>query len=241
MRYLKEIIKASRNHKKLPSFKKLLKQYGRWKFYHNKKDSLKNGLPWITFSSIEFLEENLKPGMRVFEYGGGGSTIFFSRKVQELITVEHDKDWFDALSKTMGSSTKAQWKGLFIEPQKQTSQLKLDPSNPAHYFSDDENFRSSIFLNYASAIDVYPDEYFDVVLVDGRARPSCLFHSLDKVKNGGFLVLDNSDRAYYLSGMKGKLEDYEMVVNDFGPTPYIGWFTQTSIWKRKDPIKSDSN
>jgi len=73
-----------------------------------------------------------------------------------------------------------------------------DPADPHLYQSDDEGFRGCSFRQYASQIDAYPDEHFDILLVDGRARPSCIAHGAAKVKVGGLLVLDNADRAYYL-------------------------------------------
>ena len=50
---------------------------------------------------------------------------------------------------------------------------------------------------YASVIDRFPDGYFGLVFVDGRSRPSCVKHSIPKIKSGGFLILDDADRNYY--------------------------------------------
>ena len=170
--------------------------------------------------------------MTVFEYGGGGSTLFFATKVRELVTVEHNKEWFDGLTREMKKHNLVKWSGYFIEPEEAGSTNHLVTSNPDHYFSGDEKFHSKTFRNYASVIDKYGDEYFDVVLIDGRARPSCLKHSLNKIKKNGLLILDNADRSYYLEEFKDQLNNYKLVCNFYGPTPYISWFTQTNIWRR---------
>ena len=34
-------------------------------------------LPWISYGAIDFLDGYLKPDMTVYEYGSGGSTLFF--------------------------------------------------------------------------------------------------------------------------------------------------------------------
>jgi hypothetical protein len=34
-------------------------------------------LPWISYAAIDFLDGYLKPDMTVYEYGSGGSTLFF--------------------------------------------------------------------------------------------------------------------------------------------------------------------
>ncbi len=48
---------------------------------------------------------------------------------------------------------------------------------------------------YAAAIDI--EGTFDVVVVDGVARPLCVEHAVDHVADDGFLVLDDADRAEY--------------------------------------------
>lgn len=53
-----------------------------------------NPLPWITYPAIEFLINRIYPGMSVFEYGCGGSTLWWASRVKEVISVEHDKDWY---------------------------------------------------------------------------------------------------------------------------------------------------
>lgn len=212
--------------------KELMGQYQRWKYYLKEKDALKNAIPWITFKAIDYLNANLSREMKVFEFGGGGSTLFFNSRVGELTTVEHDKNWFEALHEEMEHKAKARWQGLFIEPQDKSSPEDLDPANPDDYFSEDQAFRSKTFQTYACAIEAYPDQHFDLVLIDGRARPSCLKHSLAKVKMGGMLVLDNTDREYYLRRFNGKMNNYQLISDHFGPTPYISWFTQTNVWRR---------
>ena len=34
-------------------------------------------IPWFSYAAIDFLEDYLQPEMSVFEYGTGGSTLFF--------------------------------------------------------------------------------------------------------------------------------------------------------------------
>ncbi|MDM8553379.1 hypothetical protein QUF75_01430 [Desulfococcaceae bacterium HSG7] len=76
-----------------------------------------------------------------------------------------------------------------------------DPADPYAYISDDERVKGMSFQKYVCSIDQYPNEYFDVVLIDGRARPSCIYRGINKVSNGGLLILDNADCAYYSKGM----------------------------------------
>jgi hypothetical protein len=58
-------------------------------------DPLSLGIPWLAFGAIEWLEQNVRSRWRVLELGSGGSTLFFRRRVRELVSVEHDARWFE--------------------------------------------------------------------------------------------------------------------------------------------------
>jgi predicted O-methyltransferase YrrM len=53
------------------------------------------------------------------------------------------------------------------------------------------------YAEYVAAIEEYPDDAFDVVVVDGRERARCLTAALPKVRPGGLLVVDDVDRERY--------------------------------------------
>ena len=57
--------------------------------------------PWMNYPLIDFLQHRLTSDLRVFEFGGGYSTIFFSRRVAHVTTVEHDHGWLQQLQKTI--------------------------------------------------------------------------------------------------------------------------------------------
>ena len=211
------------------------------RFFFKWKASLRHGRspivdrkPWMTFQAIEFLEENLRHGNNVFEYGGGGSTLYCLDKGAHVVTAEHDLIWFSLLKKSILKDVfYDNWEGIMVEPTIDPYKTTKDPSDPERYQSDDECFNEFWFKEYVSSIDCYSESFFDFVLVDGRSRPSCIKHSAPKVKIGGFLLLDNTERNYYLSmNAKKYLEHYEIVLDEFGPTPGALWFTKTTIWKR---------
>lgn len=57
----------------------------------------KNGkcLPWYTYPSIKFLDGRIQPGLRVFEFGSGNSTLWWADKVAYVTSCEHDLDWYN--------------------------------------------------------------------------------------------------------------------------------------------------
>ena len=54
-------------------------------------------LPWITYPTIHFLESRLRSDMSVFEFGSGNSTFWWAKRVAQVDTVEHLKEWYDKL------------------------------------------------------------------------------------------------------------------------------------------------
>lgn len=53
-----------------------------------------NPLPWMTYPAIDFLKSRIGKEMSIFEYGCGESTLWWSKRVKEVISVEHDRVWY---------------------------------------------------------------------------------------------------------------------------------------------------
>lgn len=72
---------------------------GWFKSFHSKRSIDKNGepIPWYAYAFTKFLENRLGKEMVVFEYGAGNSTLWFSKRVGKIYSVEHDKRWYNAL------------------------------------------------------------------------------------------------------------------------------------------------
>lgn len=62
-------------------------------------DANGNPIPWMTYSSISFLEKRIEHNMTVFEYSCGNSTLWWANRVKKLISCEHDKSWYDKMIK----------------------------------------------------------------------------------------------------------------------------------------------
>jgi hypothetical protein len=206
--------------------------YKRWKHLLG-KDPINEKLPWITFKAIDFIKKNTKCTDKVFEYGGGGSTLYFLDRVAEVVTVEHDQEWFRILQRKIDAENSIRWYGQLILPENPINTANLDRSKPTDFFSDAPEFRNATFRAYSMFICQFKDKYFDLVLIDGRARTSCLFFAMSKVKIGGYLLLDNSERKYYLQHNRELLQkNYKLLSKQITPVPYSPFFSQTSIWER---------
>lgn len=60
-----------------------------------------NSLPWLTYPAIEFLKKRVRKNMSVFEYGCGESTYWWAGMVNEVISVEHDREWYEKIRKKL--------------------------------------------------------------------------------------------------------------------------------------------
>ena len=54
-------------------------------------------IPWLTYSSMDFLIPRLSKEFTLLEYGAGYSTLFFSKYFKNVTSIEHDNDWIDIL------------------------------------------------------------------------------------------------------------------------------------------------
>ena len=84
------------------------------------------------------------------------------------------------------------------------------------------------FKKYVNSIEKYPQKYFDIIFIDGRARNSCVKKSLTKIRQDGIIILDNSERTIYHESIL-LLSKYKRIdFYGFGPYRIYPW--QTTIW-----------
>jgi hypothetical protein len=189
-------------------------------------------VPWLTFNAIDELRRRLPPNAVVFEYGSGGSTLFWLKHRAHCTSVEHDARWFALVRQRVGSNARHDYR-LVPPDAEQPARTDQDAADPKAYRSIDAAFRQHTFKAYARQIDEFPNGHFDVVLVDGRARPSCLMHAAPKVKRGGLLILDNAERDYYTAQAKSYLRDFERA-EFFGAGPSVNAMWRTDIYGRQN-------
>jgi len=196
--YSLESLKAKHAYPGAVNFRDLIRYFPEWwNALSPQRNSLDDTLPWIAFSATNFLEKILDKEVLVFEFGSGGSTLFFAKKVKEVFSVEHDKEWFEKVSGVLKKSKVDNVEISLLQPTKDINRITKSPANPDAYISGGERYKGMSFENYAKSIDKFPNDYFDIILIDGRARPSCFKHSVNKIKVGGHLILDNAERSHY--------------------------------------------
>ncbi|MEA5530355.1 class I SAM-dependent methyltransferase [Dolichospermum sp. UHCC 0684] len=61
-------------------------------------------IPWYTYPAIEFIENKIDSDFRIFEYGSGNSSLWWSERVTQVISIESDANWFGYIKENMPSN-----------------------------------------------------------------------------------------------------------------------------------------
>ena len=178
--------------------------------------------PWTSQPSIKAFEKILNKNMIGFEYGSGFSTLFFSKHLKHLTSVEHNEAWFNIVK------TKLREKGInnvdyhFIPSRKEERNTDYTFYKDYQLTIKDFSIRKE-YHDYFSFVSTFVNEHFDFVIVDGRARVECCLNAIPKLKSGGLFVLDNSDRDRYKPVFK-VLESWKSITTTTGLFDTTIWF-----------------
>lgn len=101
-----------------------------------------------------FFLDTVNHNTLVLEYGSGISTIEIAKRCKKIISIEHQKNWYEEIKNKIPSNCEL----IFKEPN-------LPYNEGGHCGTYDE------FKDYIEAsLNKGP---FDIILIDGRARVSC--------------------------------------------------------------------
>lgn len=163
--------------------------------------------------AAEWVEDYIGPNMVVFEYGSGQSTIYFANRVKKVITIELCTEKFEKY-KQYNPHT------YFVLPIKEE---RVFPYSHESYGTTDKEFEYYNFEKYVNSIKKFRNNYFDIVFINGRSRASCIMTVIPKVKKGGIIILNDSERYVYQDAKELFLKEY--------PHQEFGEGTRkTSIW-----------
>ncbi|MGH2957262.1 MAG: class I SAM-dependent methyltransferase [Solirubrobacterales bacterium] len=135
--------------------------------------------PWIVPAAIGWLRRRIKGDWSVLELGAGRSTPWLARRAGRVVSFEDNELWLRRTAETL------EREGLEVD-------LRLMPVEA-----------------FVEAVAALPDAGFDLVILDFLESPQVtrvdvLRPARDKVRPGGLLLLDDSDRPGYA-------EAYELV------------------------------
>ena len=175
--------------------------------------------PWLSPTSILFFKKYLEKDMVGAEFGSGSSTLFFAPRISKLYSVEHNEEWYHLINEKLTGLNCSNVDYRFV--------VQNDKSDFVDDVFDLEEKRDfeirRDYVNYFRALNDIQDHSLDFAIVDGRARTECCHEILPKIKKGGILILDNSERKRYELVFE-QLKDYEMYETTNGLTNTTFWF-----------------
>jgi hypothetical protein len=163
------------------------------------RDQENNYVPWFTYPAIEALKNWDLSEKRVFEYGSGYSTLFWASRAREVVSVEHNRGWYEKITGLVPANTR-----LILAP------IDRDDDDPSPELREQ-------FKTYAEAIE----GRFDIIVIDGYARSRVRYHcaraALPHLDANGLVILDNSD---WLPATSMFLREANLIEIDLnGPVP----------------------
>ncbi len=232
--YIRQYFLYHKKHKSNINIIDLIRYYPDWKnnLNCNLDSFLDKEIPWFTYPAITFLSKTLTTQMKVFEYGTGGSTLFFAKRVNELHSVEHDQLWGKRIIERVIKSKLSNCEFNIVEPITSMNNSDNDTSNPESFISENLDYSDKSFERYTKEINKFEDNYFDMIIIDGRARPSCFKYARSKLKTNGFIVLDNSERKHYKYIFEELKNSSWKMIKLNGPGPINHYFWDTTVWEK---------
>ncbi|MDT4902398.1 MAG: hypothetical protein QOJ37_1661 [Pseudonocardiales bacterium] len=174
-------------------------------------------VPWWTYRAIDVVDSWLsahpKP-IRVYEYGSGASTLWLSRRADEVYTVEHHRGFAEHIAPTLAGQPNIHMR--IVEPVPSTSPVVS---------SQKEGNADLDFADYVNSIGAV-DGAFSLIVIDGRAREACLRAAIPRLDPDGLIVFDNTRRRRYREAIAAA-GVHERVLR--GLTPTLPYADQTSL------------
>ncbi|MGZ5310647.1 MAG: O-methyltransferase [Solirubrobacterales bacterium] len=129
--------------------------------------------PWIVPAAVGWLGRRAHRDWRVLELGSGRSTVWLAQRTGSVLSFEDNEHWLARARELLGAA------GI------ENAEVR---HLPVEYL--------------AAEVEAMSDESFDLVVVDflespGADRVSAVRAARDKVRPGGYLLLDDSDRPGY--------------------------------------------
>lgn len=177
--------------------------------------------PWTSQAAVAIFRALLDKKMTGLEYGSGNSTIFFAGQIRHLTSIEHDKKWYSRVKEELIKLGHTNVDYRLIPPG------VIQPLNYSFFreynLPENEFSVRSEYADYFSFVRTFPDNHFDFIMIDGRARIECALNAIPKLKAGGIFVLDNSDRKRYTTVFK-VLSNWKSVTTTTGLFDTTFWF-----------------
>ena len=159
--------------------------------------------PLMRDRAIEFFGQFLRPDMTCLEWGMGGSTLRFGKEVDRWYSLEHNSQWYHDIMhqvSELGLAKKIIGKlcssGSWDSVRRWTDG---DPRWPKRWADLERTMKAYGWKDYCTGFKHFGTVTFDLVFVDGRARPECVKQIVESGRLEGILLVHDwkKHRSHY--------------------------------------------
>lgn len=139
-----------------------------------------------TSNEIDAVINALNITDKMLEFGCGGSTLTFSKYVNVYNSIEHDKTWMKKVKSHIETSNICL---KYVKCYYPDNNIHCDYSDPDHKLR---------WANYYTAASIFPEQYYNKIYIDGRARAYCAIDILKYIdKDSIVFIHDYGNRPKY--------------------------------------------
>lgn len=183
------------------------------------------GVPDMPTTVVDYLDSLINENWVLYEWGSGASTFWFAERCSKIISVEYLKVFYEYL-------LKVQQERMIPNTKMQFCYVPPDSSKNPNYIASHSSAKGLSFRVFAHHIDQYPDDTFDMIVIDGRVRNRCLQLAVPKVKSGGYIVYDDTEREAYKKEIAGLADNFSEIRFFQGVKPPTGRIGETAILRK---------
>jgi hypothetical protein len=129
--------------------------------------------PWIAQKAVRFLKNNLSNDWIGLEWGSGRSSAWFAERLEFLVSIEHNKEWHEKISRSLPANAECRYISL-NHPESESTHPDYNP-----------------LPDYVKVVHEF--DRLNFVVVDGHYRQACVKAAMPKLSRGGLLLVDNTN------------------------------------------------
>jgi len=141
------------------------------------RSPLARGVPWWSFRAIEYLDQLLPADVAVFDWGSGGSTLFWARRGAHVLALEHDREWARRVAEALDAERVRNRVDLRLDPDWETKLRRSAEGGEVKWAGDDLSG-------------------FDLIAIDcgvdtADVRRECFRFAETQVRSGARILVDD--------------------------------------------------
>jgi hypothetical protein len=168
------------------------------------REAIRGPKPQMTRKEIRMVERSLRASDVMLEWGCGGSTYRFPRRVREYYSIEHNAEWYQKMRGVLNRAGRTNVHLVLVPP------TLPEIGTPNYARSSQERYAQ--FRDYVDHVEKLGVPRFDRVLIDGRSRPECALRVLPFLgPDSRVFIHDFFNTRYDRAEYDRVLEHYDVV------------------------------